>query len=103
MKLEPNIAIALQRPLSRCERGPGLILIRPLCYADCQKHNDSLDPEPLLKWAEESFATVQVTFGADASNAATVQDRIRDAKGELTTLEECTAKNRYGLISSLNL
>lgn len=98
MELRPDIV--LQRPLSRCERGPGVILVRPSCYADCQKQNNSLDPEPLLKWAEESFAIVQVTFDAETSNAAEVQDMIKVAKDGLNNLEECAAKDRYGLIGA---
>ncbi|KAJ5662595.1 uncharacterized protein N7477_010211 [Penicillium maclennaniae] len=84
MEIQPDIV--LQRPLSRCERGPGLILVRPSCYADCQRQNHSLDPEPLLKWAEESFAIVQTTFDAETSDAAKVQDMIKAAKDRLHNL-----------------
>ncbi|KAJ6126555.1 hypothetical protein N7523_002167 [Penicillium sp. IBT 18751x] len=100
MELQPNIV--LQRPLSRCERGPGLILVRPSCYADCQGQNHSLDPEPLLKWAEESFAIAQITFDAETIDAARVQDRIQAAKDGLHNLEECAAKDTYGLIGKFH-
>lgn len=98
MELESNIV--LQRPLSRCERGPGLILIRPSSYADCQKYNDSLDPVPLQKWAEESFAVVQITLDADSSNdPVNVRDVIKIAKDGLANLEQCTVRDMFGFIS----
>lgn len=98
MELESNIV--LQRPLSRCERGPGLILIRPLSYADCQKLNDSLDPAPLQKWAEESFAVVQITLNADSSSdSVKVRDMIKIAKDGLANLEECTVRDMFGFLS----
>ncbi|KAB8256311.1 hypothetical protein BDV32DRAFT_141284 [Aspergillus pseudonomiae] len=59
--------IVLQPPLSRCGRGPGLIIIRPSGYAGCQAKNTSLDPEPVQKWAEESYAVVQITLDHEAS------------------------------------
>jgi carboxymethylenebutenolidase len=100
--MELGSHVVLQRPLSRCERGPGLILIRPSCYADCQKRNDSLDPEPLKKWAEESFAVVQITFDVDSGNdPVKVRDMIKAAKDGLKSLEECTVRDKYGLIGML--
>lgn len=47
--------VTTQPPISRCGHGPGLILIRPLCYATSQQQNKTLDSEPLKKWTEESF------------------------------------------------
>ncbi|KAL1639982.1 hypothetical protein SLS58_007408 [Diplodia intermedia] len=55
--IAPNIV--LQPPLSRRGTGPGLVLVvgahLPLGGGDA-----TLDPPPLLKWAEEGFAVVQV-------------------------------------------
>lgn len=100
VELRPNVV--LQRPLSRCKQGPGLILIWPQRYSDCQNHNASLDPVPLEKWAEESFAVVQVTVDAlPGSDTTKIQEMITAAKDGLTDLEELPSKGRYGLIGEL--
>lgn len=97
VELKPNVT--LQTPLSRCGQGPALILIRPSCYSDCQKQNASLDPEPLQKWAEESFAVVEITLDSTAGgDLAAMRDMIQAAKDGLTTLPQCTGKDRYGVI-----
>ncbi|KKK15204.1 hypothetical protein ARAM_002023 [Aspergillus rambellii] len=79
LKVGPNVV--LQPPLSRCRRGPGLLIVRPSLYVDCPKNNKSLDPEPLQKWAEESFAVAQATFDE-----------------ALTSLPDCDKKDRFGLL-----
>lgn len=97
VELKPNVT--LQPPLSRCGQGPALILIRPSCYSECQKQNTNLDPEPLQKWAEESFAVAQVTIDStDRGDSAAIRDMIQAAKDGLTALPECTGKDEYGII-----
>ncbi|KAE8382278.1 hypothetical protein BDV26DRAFT_278077 [Aspergillus bertholletiae] len=59
--------ILLQPPLSRCGHGPGLVIVRPSCDAGCQAQNTSLDPEPVQKWAEESYTVVQITLDHETS------------------------------------
>lgn len=51
--------LILQPPLSRCGKGPGLVLILDH-YALIEASEKHLDPPPLQKWAEEGFAVVQV-------------------------------------------
>ncbi|KAJ5344449.1 hypothetical protein N7452_002453 [Penicillium brevicompactum] len=75
-------SLTIQPPLSRCARGPGLILVRPFCYVICQQNNKTLDPEPLKKWAEESFTVAQITL--DQSTESPLQDLIDQAVCELT-------------------
>lgn len=99
VEIKPNVII--QPPLSRCGQGPALILIRPSHYSDYQKNNTSLDPEPLLKWAEESFTVAQVTLDASTESASTFVDSFQAAKGGLTGLPARTGKHQYGLISEL--
>lgn len=100
VELKPHVI--LQPPLSRCGQGPALVLIRPSRYSDCQNQNASLDPEPLQKWTEESFAVAQITFDASArSDPATIRDMLQVAKDELTALPDCIGKDQYGLISEL--
>ena len=91
--------IVLQPPLSRCGQGPGLVLIRPANVAECQSKNTSLDPEPLQKWAEESYAVAQITFDIDSSaNASLLSVRVDSAMAGLIALPECNNKQKFGII-----
>jgi carboxymethylenebutenolidase len=93
--------ITLQLPLSRCGKGPGVILIRPLSHAQCQEDNKTLDPEPLKKWAEESFIVAQITL--DSSNSDTpLQELINDAENALLERTECDSK-KIGLIGGMDV
>ncbi|KAL4914521.1 carboxymethylenebutenolidase [Aspergillus aurantiobrunneus] len=96
MEVSPNVL--LQPPLSRCGRGPGLILLRAAGHADCQENNHSLDPEPLQKWAEESFAVAQITLDSESSKSeASVSDLVRTAEEALRSLAECE-NDKLGLL-----
>ncbi|KAL5355033.1 hypothetical protein BJX96DRAFT_161498 [Aspergillus floccosus] len=91
--------ILVQPPLSRCGHGPGLILIRPRIFADCQQKNTSLDPEPLKKWAEESYAVAQVTLDPETSgNETRMVELVRTAVEGLVAREECDRKDAFGLL-----
>lgn len=94
--------IFLQPPLSRCGHGPGLIIIRPSGFADCQSNNTSLDPEPLQKWAEESYAVAQITLDSVSSaDEDRVADLARTALNGLRSREEVDDKDSIGLISTI--
>ncbi|KAI9368133.1 hypothetical protein BJX61DRAFT_240670 [Aspergillus egyptiacus] len=100
VEVGPNIV--LQPPLSRCGHGPGLLLIRPSTYADCQRDNSSLDPEPLQKWAEESFAVAQITL--NTQSCASLPSLVRNASKALASLEECNVRDKFGLLGmSVNI
>lgn len=74
----PDVPVDFQPPLSWCERGPGLIILRPSSYADYEQRNSSLDPQPLQKWAEESYAVIQVVLdSALSANKASVTELVR--------------------------
>ncbi|KAL4895357.1 hypothetical protein BDV59DRAFT_191839 [Aspergillus ambiguus] len=91
--------VILQPPLSRCGHGPGLIIIRPSDFAACQHKNTSLDPEPLQKWAEESYAVVQVTLDAEVSgDEAHVLNLVKTGMEGLVAREECNKKESFGLL-----
>lgn len=91
--------IVLQPPLSRCGQGPGLVLIRSANVAECQSKNTSLDPEPLQKWAEESYAVAQITFDLDSSaNASLLSVRVDSAIAGLIALPECNNKEKFGIL-----
>ena len=89
--LSPNMT--LQRPLSRCGRGPGLVLLRPASHAPCNDQNTGLDPAPLQKWAEESYAVVQITLDESQS----LRERVDQAVAELRSLPECD-QEKLGLL-----
>ena len=96
--LSPNLTI--QPPLSRCGHGPGLILIRPLCYATCQQQNKTLDPEPLKKWAEESFIVAQITLDEkSAIDISSLRELLQEAERGLTERLECDTE-KVGLIGT---
>jgi hypothetical protein len=91
--------VTIQPPLSRCGHGPGLLLIRPHCYATCQEQNKSLDPEPLKKWAEESFTVAQVTLDdKSTSDKSALRELILKAEQGLAERPECDTKEKVGLI-----
>ncbi|KAF7163082.1 hypothetical protein CNMCM5623_008102 [Aspergillus felis] len=97
VELKPRVV--LQPPLSRCGRGPGLILIRPSHFAECQERNESLDPEPLQKWAEESYAIVQISLDAESSgDEGCVLDLVKTAIDSLSSLRECDKNDQFGLL-----
>ncbi|OQD79783.1 hypothetical protein PENANT_c044G09612 [Penicillium antarcticum] len=88
--------MTLQPPLSRRGKGPGLILIRPLSHAKCQEDNKTLDPEPLKKWAEESFIVAQIALDK-SNNEKSLLELIRDAEHALLQRPECDGE-KIGLI-----
>lgn len=86
--LAPNIV--LQPPLSRRGHGPGLIIFVPASYAEFQKQNDTLDPEPLQKWAEEGYAVVKISFDKNEGAASkAVTERYNKAIDALLALPDC--------------
>ena len=93
--IELGSGLALQPPLSRCGSGPGLIILRPSSFADCQSRNDSLDPAPLTKWAEESYAVVQITVDTQEH----ISELITAGVNALVSREECETKDKFALIS----
>ncbi|RHZ54485.1 hypothetical protein CDV55_104306 [Aspergillus turcosus] len=98
-RVELNPRVVLQPPLSRCGHGPGLILIRPSHFAECQEKNKSLDPEPLQKWAEESYAVVQISLDTQSSADTTcVFELVKTAIGRLNSLRECDKNDQFGLL-----
>lgn len=94
--------VVLQPPLSRCGRGPGLIILRPSSYVDWQGRNNSIDPVPIKKWAEESYAVVQITLDPQSSG---IQEHVGNmfATGinGLASLAECENKHKFGLLGML--
>ncbi|KAF2464050.1 uncharacterized protein BDR25DRAFT_297112 [Lindgomyces ingoldianus] len=92
--IEISPHLSLQPPLSRRGRGPGLILVLNH-YALLEKSKSSLDPPPLLKWAEEGFAVAQVLVPGKPDEFP-----LQQAVDELRKLEGCE-EGGFGLISYL--
>ena len=99
VNLSPYVTI--HPPLSRCGHGPGLILIRPVCYVTCQQQNKTLDPEPLKKWAEESFTVAQITVDEKSGiNISSLWELLQEAECGLAERPECDTKEKVGLIGT---
>ena len=94
--------LLLQSPLSRCGQGPGLIILEPGQYSQYQQRNDSLDPDPLKKWAEESFNVVQITLDTSLCGVSDyVVENVSRGVLALRSQAQCTPKDRFGLLGMM--
>lgn len=93
VKLTHNLTI--HAPLSHRGHGPGIIIIRADTTASEQNERPTLDPEPLQKWAEESYTVAQVTVSSDHRM---VKEELRQAIDALGEHENCDKKTGYGVI-----
>lgn len=91
-----NEKLTTAAPLSRRGHGPGLILLVD-AELDLSKHEKTLDPPPLYKWAEEGFAVAQLRL--TASGGDTIRDDLHLALSELSKLSSCDQKDKIGVIS----
>ncbi|KAI1463744.1 carboxymethylenebutenolidase [Daldinia caldariorum] len=94
----PNLTI--QPPLSRRGHGPGLLLLLD-AELDLRKHERTLDPPPLHKWAEEGFAVAQLRI--TKSDAISIRDGIRSALSALLELPSCDQAKKIGVIAYIPL
>jgi hypothetical protein len=99
--------VALQEPLTRRGKGPGLLLITSAKYGGRQARSDggvqkTLDPEPLQKWAEEGFVVVEVKVIDDATDAGreafreSLTTALEAFKTSTATLENLVNPNSLG-------
>ncbi|KAK6379086.1 hypothetical protein LTS17_006790 [Exophiala oligosperma] len=92
--------ISLLPPLSRRGKGPGLILVLPQntpAYPEGGTVCVNQTPPPLLKWAEEGFAVVEVREPAFKS-ASGAQEAIAKAVAALERCDKCNENDGIGLI-----
>ncbi|EEU34097.1 uncharacterized protein NECHADRAFT_49897 [Fusarium vanettenii 77-13-4] len=87
--------MVLLPPLSRRGHGPGLIILHrhaedPLAFYDGA-------PSPLLKWAEEGYAVVQLDPTSFEGRPA--EDVLREAVEALDQCSRCDPKGNVGLVS----
>ena len=92
VQVTPDISV--QPPLSRRGSGPGLLLV-VLATLDLTRHEKTLDPPPLKKWAEEGYAVAQILVGED--RASSFADQLGTAISELEKLHECSG-DKFGLV-----
>jgi carboxymethylenebutenolidase len=92
--------VSLLPPLSRRGHGPGMIILLPNetpSYINggtvC---NDGIPP-PLLKWAEEGFAVVQILEAA-LEQATNVNELFELAISALKGCEQCHEEDGIGLV-----
>ncbi|KAK4156081.1 hypothetical protein C8A00DRAFT_41354 [Chaetomidium leptoderma] len=85
--------ISIQPPLSRRGNGPGLVLVVSDAL-DLGRHEKTLDPPPLQKWAEEGYAVAQILVDGGASN---LPEKLATAVAELDRLPQCSG-DKFGLV-----
>lgn len=94
---EVKPGVVFLRPLSRRGTGPGLIILT--CdYQDPLAINNGV-PSPLIKWAEEGYAVVEIQARALVGGQ---DDVISLALQLLTECEKCEPKNKIGLVGRSN-
>ncbi|KAI8958327.1 carboxymethylenebutenolidase [Daldinia sp. FL1419] len=92
--------LMVQVPLSRKGSGPGLLLLVD-AELDLRKHDKTLDPPPLYKWAEEGFAVAQ--FKVTKPSERLLHDGIREALSALRTMPSCDQIRNIGIITYMSV
>ncbi|KAI1087927.1 hypothetical protein F5B19DRAFT_496892 [Rostrohypoxylon terebratum] len=87
--------LTIMPPLSRRGHGPGLLLLVDE-KLDLGRNKKTLDPPPLIKWAEEGFAVVQLR--ATTSEGDLIRGGLCSALSELSRLSSCDQTKRIGII-----
>ncbi|KAJ0416168.1 hypothetical protein BJY00DRAFT_292231 [Aspergillus carlsbadensis] len=98
---EPNLTkpaegLSLLQPLSRLGTGPGMIILTPNFPADTHLKIEHGVPSPLIKWAEESYTTVQIEESALDNNA---HDAMHKAVSTINSSTACEPKGSIGLVA----
>ncbi|KAI1077452.1 carboxymethylenebutenolidase [Whalleya microplaca] len=89
-----NSRVTIQPPLSRRGRGPGLVLLVDSTL-DLRKHEKTLDPPPLQKWAEEGFTVAQIEI---SESPDTLGSDLTLAFSELSRLDCCDQTTGIGIV-----
>ncbi|KAL2853793.1 hypothetical protein BJY01DRAFT_57432 [Aspergillus pseudoustus] len=88
--------LSLLQPLSRLGTGPGMIILTPDYPTDTHLKIEYGVPSPLIKWAEESYTTVQIEDSTLDNNA---QDAFHKAVDAINGSKACEPKNCIGLVA----
>ncbi|RVX67465.1 hypothetical protein B0A52_08818 [Exophiala mesophila] len=86
--------ISLLPPLSRRGYGPGLIILVPDTLEGSQLTITEGVPSPMLKWAEEGYAVVEVVAAALEKSS----DVLTRALQVLQGCDACTPKDKVGIV-----
>ncbi len=100
VRLSPNAV--LQPPRTRRGTGPGMIVILPPSSAvkPSTRAEKPLDPEPVLKCAEEGFAVVGVT---PFSEGWSISEAISQGVDALLDLQELDTKDKFAVTGQYGL
>ncbi|KAL1852097.1 hypothetical protein Daus18300_012309 [Diaporthe australafricana] len=88
----PGVSLLL--PLSRLGTGPGMIILTN-DYKDSLAINEGV-PSPLVKWAEEGYAVVEIQATALSTSKEHV---IKSALETLRDCDKCKTKDKVGLVA----
>jgi carboxymethylenebutenolidase len=88
--------IALLPPLSRRGTGPGLILLTTPEATDDSITITDKSPSPLVKWAEEGYAVVQIPDSV--LEFVSAEDALKEAVKGLDSCAKCEPKDKVGLV-----
>jgi carboxymethylenebutenolidase len=97
--------VSLLPPLSRRGHGPGMIILLPNetpSYTSGGTACCDGIPPPLLKWAEEGFAVVQILEAA-LEQATNVNELFELAISALKGCEQCHEEDGIGLVGMRRL
>lgn len=89
--------VSLLRPLSRRGTGPGMIILTS-DYEDSLAIKEGV-PSPLVKWAEEGYAVVEVQARALQTGKGHV---IKTAVEGLEGCDKCEPKDKIGLVGEFH-
>lgn len=70
-------------------------------YEESKSRNETLDPDPRQKWAEEGYAVVQVVITGDGDGDGELATALKRGLDALVALEECDVKDKFGLIGGV--
>ncbi|OKL55459.1 hypothetical protein UA08_09280 [Talaromyces atroroseus] len=85
-------SVRLVHPLSRRGHGPGLIVLSSDESGAGVQLDDGV-PSPLMKWAEEGYAVVEIGANAEPENA------LSTALTALASCESCAPKEKVGIVA----
>ncbi|KAK7962016.1 uncharacterized protein PG986_002841 [Apiospora aurea] len=101
----PSIVVSptltLQPPLTRRGHGPGLVLLVDPSLDLSSRHDKTLDPPPLQKWAEEGYAVAQLELVPNevvSAGGLLDEEELHQAIQELEKLPSCDGARELGFI-----
>ncbi|KAK8075418.1 hypothetical protein PG997_010081 [Apiospora hydei] len=101
----PSIVVSptltLQPPLTRRGHGPGLVLLVDPSLDLSNRHDKTLDPPPLQKWAEEGYAVAQLKLVPNevvSAGGLLDEEELHQAIQELEELPSCDGARELGFI-----